>query len=148
MHVPHTTCTRTAGVHGYLLRFEPLSPHARRLLVLVEITLQCERFPAPPTNVWFLSWVGLNVRAQVGLVSEGFPARAAREGLLPSVRAHVTLEQPRSTELLTTVPAFTALSMGPHVHTVGGHGDIHLLAVWTLSCFLVCGCSMGLSVPG
>ena len=64
------------------------------------------------------------------------------------MRAHVTLEQPRSTEFLTAVPTFTALCVRPHVHTVGGHGDVHLFAMWTLPRFLVCSCPVGLSVPG
>lgn len=67
---------------GLPRRVPPIYPHARRLLVFIQVRLKCERFPAPPADVRLRVRMGLDVRPQVRLVRKGLPANSAFEGLL------------------------------------------------------------------
>ena len=112
---------------------EPVTAHARRLLVLVEIAAQCERLAAPTTHVRLVGRVRLNVRSQVGLVGERLAAVRTPERLLAGVRADVTLQQPRTREALAALRTLAALTVRPHVHAVRRRRRVHLVAVWTLA---------------
>lgn len=109
------------------------APHTGRLLVLGEITLQRERFAATRASERLFGRVRLNMRAQVGFVGERFAAFRTVERFLPGVRAHVALQQPRSAEPLAAKRADAALAMRAHVHAVGGHGDVDLVAMRALA---------------
>jgi len=86
-------------------------------------------------------WLGVRVRLDVGtqvaLVGEGLLANAALEGLLAGVGADVALEEPRSREALAAGRALAALVVGPHMHRVRGHRNVHLLAIGTMTRLLV-----------
>lgn len=114
--------------------------------MLVQVTFERERLPAPAADVGFVSRVGLDVGAQVGLVGKGLAALRTPERLLPGVGTDVALEQPRTAELLAAVWALAALVVCAHVHAVGGHGDVHLVAVGTLAGLLVAHAAVRLSV--
>ena len=126
---------------------EALSPHARRLLVLVEVALEGERLAAPSAVVRLLRRVRLDVRAQVGLVGETLATLGTRKRLLPCVGADVTLQEPGAAEPLPTVRTLASLVVRSHVHAVGGHGYVNLVAVGTLARLLVVHAAVSLSVP-
>jgi hypothetical protein len=50
---------------------------------------------------------------------------------LTCVRSDVALEEPGSGEALAAEGTLAALVVRAHVHRVGGHGDVHLVAVRT-----------------
>lgn len=62
------------------------------------------------------------------------------------MRSNVTLEKPRSAELLTAVGTLATLVVRSHMHTVRGHRDVHFFAMGTFSGLFVVDASMGLSV--
>lgn len=122
-------------------------PHAGRLLVLVQVALECERLAAAAAHERLGGRVGLDVGAKVGLVGERLGALGALERLLAGVRADVALQQPGSGEALAAEGTLAALAMRPHVHGEGRHGHVHLGAVRTLARLLVRHAAVRLSVP-
>lgn len=114
--------------------------------MLVEVALEGEGLPAAPAHVRLGAGVRLYVRPQVGLVSEGLAADGAREGLLPRVRPYVALQQPGPAEALAAIGAPASLSVRPHVHAVGRHRDVHLVAVGAAPRLLVGGAAVRLPV--
>ncbi len=125
---------------------EALSPHARRLLVFVEVTLERECFPAAPADIRLIGGVRLNVGAQVALVRKRFGALRALKRFFASVGTDVTLQQPRPGKFLPAKRAFAPLVVCAHVHAVGRHGHVDLVAVWTLLGLLVVHGAVCLSV--
>ena len=116
---------------------ETLSSHTRRFLMFVEVTFESKGFATASTYVWLVCRVCLNVRTQVGLVSERLVTLRATEGLLARVCTNMALEEPGSGEPLATIGTLTALIVCPYVHAVGRHGDVDLVTVRALTCFLV-----------
>ena len=115
--------------------------------MLVEITLEGERLTASAAYVGLVRGVGLDVRAQVGLVCERLSALLAGEGFLAGVGADVALQQPGSGELLTAVRALAALVVCPHMHAIGRHGHVYFVTVRAFAGFLVTHAPVRLSVP-
>ena len=110
-----------------------LAPHAGRLLVLVEITFQRERFSAAKANVRLFAGMRLDVRAQIRLIGERLIALGTFERLFARVRANVALQQPRSAEFLAAEGALAALVVRPDVHAEGRHRHVHFVAMRTFS---------------
>ena len=81
--------------------------------MLGQIGLQGELLAAPLAGERLHLGVGLHVRAQVALVSEGLVALGTGEGLLSCVGPDVALQQPRPGEGLATEGALAALRVGP-----------------------------------
>ena len=73
--------------------------------------------------------MGLQVSAQVGLVSKGAATLGASKGLLPGVSPQVTLEQPGPGEGLATLLTFAGQRVGPDVHLQGAGGVVALAAI-------------------
>lgn len=105
--------------------------------MLVEITLERERFPTAAAHERLGGRVGLDVGAQVGLVGECLGALGALERLFSGVRADVALQQPGPRKALAAEGALAALAVRPHVHREGRHGHVHLRTVRALACLLV-----------
>jgi len=110
-----------------------MTAHARRLLVLVQVRAQCERFAAATTDVRLVGRVRLNVSSQVGLVCECLAAVRTPERLLARVSADVSLQKPRPREALAALRTLAALAVSAHVHAVRRSRRVHLVAVRTLS---------------
>ena len=72
---------------------EPMTAHARRLLVLVEVAAQRERLATAPAHVRLVGRVRLDVRAKVRLVGERLGAVRTAEWLLAGVCPDVALQQ-------------------------------------------------------
>ena len=73
--------------------------------------------------------VRLHVSAQVGAVGKGARANLAPKRLLARVRAHVALEQPRSTEALAAYLALARQRVRANVHLERTERCVHLVAV-------------------
>ena len=73
--------------------------------------------------------MGLQVGAQVGLVSKGAATLGAGEGLLSGVSPQVTLKQPRPGEGLAALLALAGQRVGPDVHLQGAGGVVALAAI-------------------
>lgn len=116
-----------AAVVLWLVPFE-----AGRLVVLVQVGLECEAFVAAFAGVVLEGGVCLHVGAQVGAVGEGFAAVGAGERFLPGVGPHVALQQPGPTEGLAAHRALVLQVVGQHVHGQCRHGHVHLVAGGTL----------------
>lgn len=114
--------------------------------MLVEVAFEGEGLAAPLADVRLAAGVRLYVSPQVGLVGERLPADGAGEGLLARVGSYVSLQQPGSAEALPAVGALAALAVRPHVHAVGRHRHVHLVAVRTFARLLVGHTSVGLPV--
>ena len=84
---------------------ETMTSHARRLLVLVQVTAQRKRFAAATADVRLVGRVRLDVRSQVRLVGES----------------------------LAALRALAALTVRPHVHAVGRCRRVDLVAVRTFA---------------
>lgn len=130
------------------VRLLTVQTHTGRFFVFVEVALQGECLSASLTNVGFAGGMRLNMSAQVGLIGEGLIAYRTLERFLSSVSAYVTLQEPWTTETFTTVRTLTALAVCPDVHAVGRHGDVHLVAVRTLSGLLVRDAAVSLAMTG
>ena len=111
---------------------KPLSSHARRLFVFVQVALQCEGFATATAYVRLLCGVCLDVGAQVALVGKSFAALGTFEWFFTGVSAYVALQEPRTGELFAAKRAFAALVVRTDVHTVGRHGNVDFFAVRTL----------------
>ena len=74
---------------GVLYRFD--AAVGRRLLVLVQVRLECERLVALAAPEALHSRVRLHVSSQVGPVGERLVAQVAFVRLLARMRAHMTL---------------------------------------------------------
>ena len=110
-----------------------MAAHARRFLVLVQVTTQCERLTASTTDVRLVGRVRLDVSAQVGLVGERFATVRATERFLSGMRPEMTLEKPWSRESLAALRASAALTVRPDVHAVGRRRGVDFVAVRTLA---------------
>jgi len=96
--------------------------------MLVEVRLERKVF-VTSRALKVLGWrVGLHVGPQVGPVGKRLLTHGAQVGLVASVRAQVTLQQPRPGEGLVAHGALVAQVMSQHVHRQGGHGHVHLAA--------------------
>ena len=80
--------------------------------------------------------VRLQVRAQVGPISEGAPTELAREWLLSCVCANMSLKKPRSRESLATNTAFTGKSVCTYVHLESTQGRVLLSTLLAAKLFL------------
>ena len=74
--------------------------------MFVEIGLQGEGFVTAFAIEVFESRMGLHVSTKIGPVSKGFPTVSTSIGFISSVRSHMSLQQPGTTESL---PAHLAL---------------------------------------
>lgn len=115
--------------------------------MFVQVTLQRKRLVAPFTLVVFEGRVRLHVSAQVGAVGERFATVRAAERLLPRVRAHVALEQPRPAERFAAHVALVLEVMGQQVHGHGRHGHVDLAAGGALLGHLAVDAPVRLLVP-
>ncbi len=97
--------------------------------MLVEKRHPAEGLLADGAGVLLCLQVGLQVRAQVGLVGEGPGAVVAGERLLPGVRPDVSLQQPGPGEGLSAGLAPAGQRVGSDVHLEGGEGGVALGAV-------------------
>lgn len=68
--------------------------------------------------------------------------------IITCVSPDVSLQKPRTAETFAAIVALAALIVGPHVHRIGGHADVQLVAVWTASGLFVCRTSVRLTVAG
>ena len=127
---------------------QSMTPHARRFLVLVQITLERESFSTSSAHVRLLTRVRLYVRAQVRLIRERLSTLRAFERLFSGVRSNVPLQQPRPAEALAAVRARTALVVRAHVHAVGRRWDVEFVAVRALAGLLVVDAAVDLAVTG
>lgn len=91
--------------------------------------------------------MGLHVRPQVGAVGKGLPAVRAAEGLLPGVRAHVSLQQPRPAEGLAAHGALVFEVVGQQVHGQRRHGDVRFATRRALARQLAIQAAVRLLVP-
>lgn len=114
--------------------------------MLVQVGLECKAFVAAFAGVVLEGRVCLHVGAQVGAVRERFAAVGAGEWFLSSVRPHVALQEPRSTEGFTAHCAFVLQVMGQHVHGQRWHRHVHLVAGGTLPGLLTVQASVSLLV--
>ena len=105
-----------------------------------------ESLPAGFAAVLLDFRVGLQVCAEVGPVGKRSLAVRARKGLLTSVRADVSLEQPRTRESLPAELALARESMSPDVHFECAEGHVFLVAVLAVEGFLVLRVAVELSV--
>jgi len=96
--------------------------------VLVQIALQRKGLVTPLAVEVFESRMGLHVSSQVGTVCKGFATMGATVGFVPRVAAHVTLQQPRPGESLSTDITLVVEVMSEDMHAEGGHADVHLVA--------------------
>lgn len=101
--------------------------------MLVQVGLESEGLIAALASVVLEGRVCLHVGAEVGAVSEGFATVGTGEGLLPRVRAHVALQQPRPAERLAAHVALVLEVVGQDVHGQRRHGHVHLPARGTLA---------------
>lgn len=106
---------------------------ARWLIVLVQVGLESEGLIAALASVVLEGRVCLHVGAEVWTVSKGFATVGAGKRLLPRVRAHVTLKEPRSAEGLAAHIAFVLEVVGEDVHGQCGHWHIHFTTGGTLA---------------
>ena len=113
-----------------------------RLIVFVEIGLECKGFIASFAIEVFESRMGLHVSTKIGPskntrvisclqnlllpVSKRFATMCTTIGFVSGVRPHVTLEEPRPWESFSTNIALVAETVGQDVHWQGGHADVHL----------------------
>jgi len=96
--------------------------------VLVQIALQRKGLVTPLAVEVFESRMGLHVSSQVGTVCKGLATVGATVGLVPRVTTHVTLQQPRPRESLSTDITLVVEVMSEDMHAEGGHADVHLVA--------------------
>lgn len=80
--------------------------------MLVQVGLEREAFVAAFAGVVLEGRVCLHVGAQVGAVGERFATVGTGERFLSSVRPHVALQEPRSTEGFAAHRAFVLQVMG------------------------------------
>ena len=99
--------------------------------MLGQKTHAAEGFLAAGAAVLLVLEVGLEVGAEVGLVSEGALALGTGEGFLPRVRPEVTLEQPGPGEGLAALLALAGQGVGPDVHLEGAGGVVALATIFT-----------------
>lgn len=100
--------------------------------MLIEIRFQGERLVASFTLEMFESRVCLHVGPEVRPVRECLTAVCTPERLLAGVWAHMSLQEPRSTESLTTHVATVLQVVREYVHGQSRHANVHLLAVGAL----------------
>lgn len=120
---------------------------AGRFVVFVEVGLEGEGLVALLATVVLERRVGLHVGTQVGAVSKGLPAVGTPKGLLPGVRAHVSLQQPRPAEGLAAHGTLVFEVVGQQVHRQRRHGDVGLAARRALARQLAIQAAVRLLVP-
>lgn len=115
--------------------------------MLVQVTLEREGLVAAFALEVLEGRVGLHVSTQVGAVCKGLAAVGASEWLLPSVRAHVALQKPGSTEGFPAYITLVLEVMREQMHGHGGHRHIHLPTGGTFLCQFAVQRAMRLFVP-
>ena len=123
-------------------------PHARRLVVLVQVGLEGEGLVASRT-LKILGWrVCLHVRPKVGPIRKGLSAHRAGIRLVTSVGAQVALQQPGSREGLTAHVTLVVEVVREDVHGERWHGHVHLATDVALLGIGGVEAPVGLLVPG
>ena len=104
--------------------------------MFVEIGLQGEGFVTAFAIEVFESRMGLHVSTKIGPVSKGFPTVSTSIGFISSVRSHMSLQQPGTTESLPAHLALVVEVVSEDVHLQGRGAHVHLVAdVAGLGCF-------------
>ena len=103
------------------------------LIVLVQVGLESEGLIAALASVVLEGRVCLHVGAEVWTVSKGFATVCAGKGLLPRVRAHVALKEPRPAEGFAAHIALVLEVVGEDVHGQRRHGHVHFITGGTLA---------------
>lgn len=119
----------------------------RRLIVLVQVTLECKRLVASFALIVLEGWVCLHVSTQVRPVSKRFATVRTPKRLLPRVRAHVALQQPRPAERFAAHVALVLEVVGQEVHGHRWHGDVHFPTCGALLSHLAVYAPVRLLVP-
>lgn len=115
--------------------------------MFVEVGFESESLVALLATVVLERRVGLHVRPQVGAVSKGLPAVRTAKGLLPGMRAHVSLQQPRPAEGLAAHGALVFEVVRQQVHGQRRHGDVRFATRRTLARQLAIQAAVRLLVP-